>query len=150
MFVALDKLFALHNAMLLESHLIKAFFMCSIDFHHLHVHKYEADIQWLCITFFIEVLVLRFTTLNIEEQAKILTFFRLLFAFLASAQLLHAIFTYRDYEVFESSDTVILDGEDLPDVLDTSEDPDFDVSRDVGESSLATSVRKYDPCRRLR
>ncbi|PKI68001.1 hypothetical protein CRG98_011597 [Punica granatum] len=111
----------------------------------------------LCITFFIEVLVLRFTTLNIEEQAKILTFFRLLFAFLASAQLLHAIFTYRriSFHVNQTATGIGLRwsswiDSDLPDVLDTSEDPDFDVSRDVGESSLATSVRKYDPCRRLR
>ncbi|PKI68002.1 hypothetical protein CRG98_011598 [Punica granatum] len=184
MFAALDKLFALHNAMLLESRLIKAFFMYSLSIFIIYMFtstKQTYNVRpWLyiglCITFFIEVLVLRFTRLDIEQQAKILTFFRYLFAFLAAAQLLHAIFTHRDYEVLnhqillnlmekvnymQSEDKLSWETDsdvdwsswidsELPDEVESSEDPNYEVSTDVGESSLTTYVRKeYNLRKRL-
>ncbi|XP_031403908.1 protein GAMETE EXPRESSED 1 isoform X2 [Punica granatum] len=175
MFAALDKLFALHNAMLLESRLIKAFFMYSLSIFIIYMFtstKQTYNVRpWLYI-----VLVLRFTRLDIEQQAKILTFFRYLFAFLAAAQLLHAIFTHRDYEVLnhqillnlmekvnymQSEDKLSWETDsdvdwsswidsELPDEVESSEDPNYEVSTDVGESSLTTYVRKeYNLRKRL-
>ncbi|KAM0050809.1 hypothetical protein Hdeb2414_s0007g00228081 [Helianthus debilis subsp. tardiflorus] len=47
MFLAIDKLLSLHNAVLLESRVIKAFLVYSIwiDLHSLHVYKHKANVQ---------------------------------------------------------------------------------------------------------
>ncbi|CAN8252914.1 unnamed protein product [Cochlearia groenlandica] len=138
MFVALDKLFALHNAMLLESRVIKAFFIYFLSifviymftstkqtytirpslyigqyhtpnlFLILYSQPYNPLLQHtllsifaaagLCVTLALEIASLRFVH-EAEHQTWIINLIRSLFAVLASAQLLHAAFTYRDYEV---------------------------------------------------
>ncbi|ESQ42904.1 hypothetical protein EUTSA_v10015474mg [Eutrema salsugineum] len=106
MFVALDKLFALHNAMLLESRVIKAFFIYFLSIFVIYMFtstKQTYTIRprlyiGLCVTLALEVASLRFVN-DAEHRAWIINLVRSLFAVLASAQLLHAAFTYRDYEV---------------------------------------------------
>ncbi|KAM6548457.1 hypothetical protein CsatB_020133 [Cannabis sativa] len=107
LFVALDKLFALHNALLLESRLIKAFFIYSISMFVLYLFtstKQTYTVRHrlylgLCITFLIEFAILRFTTNGIEQQTWLINLVRILFLLVATVQILHAIFTYRDYEM---------------------------------------------------
>ncbi|GMN42339.1 hypothetical protein TIFTF001_011552 [Ficus carica] len=107
MFVALDKLFALHTAMVLESRLIKAFFIyCMLI---LVIYMFTSTKQtytvrpWLyiglCATFSVEVAILRFATFDIEQQTWVINLVRSSFALLAAVQLVFAICTYRDYEV---------------------------------------------------
>ncbi|KAL7223071.1 hypothetical protein ACSBR1_024701 [Camellia fascicularis] len=107
MFVALDKLFALHNAMLLESRFIKALFIYSISI--LFLYMFTSTKQTyavrprlyigLCVTFLIEFATIRYAPDEIEQQAWIISVVRSLAVVLASIQLLHAICTYRDYEL---------------------------------------------------
>ncbi|KAI6691427.1 hypothetical protein NL676_028255 [Syzygium grande] len=185
MFVALDKLFALHNAMLLESRIIKAFFLYSLSIFIIYMFtstKQTYTVRpWLyiglCVTFVIEVFILRFMTMGIEEQAWIINFFRSFFALVALAQLLYAIFTYRDYEVLnhrmllalvekvnslqrENKLSEDLDSDvnwlswmdtELPEEADINEDPDFLPPEEVGENSIMTNIctRRYNLRRRL-
>ncbi|KAK4768348.1 hypothetical protein SAY87_003489 [Trapa incisa] len=185
MFVALEKLFALHNAMLLESRWIKSFFMYALSIFIIYMFtstKQTYNVRpWLyiglCVTFVIELLVLRIPALEIEQQAKITTFFRSLFTLLAAAQLLHAIFTYRDYEVLnhhmlltlmekvngihkhdelsweghsDDEDWSLWIDKDLPDEVDSLDDPDYAISGDGGEGQVAISDRTvYNLRRRL-
>ncbi|KAI3503656.1 hypothetical protein L1887_32103 [Cichorium endivia] len=105
MFLAMEKLFALHNAILLESRLIKSFIIYSILIFTLYMFtstKQTYNVRsrlyiGLCATFFIEFMVLRYGN-EIEQQTWIISIFRFIFVFLASCQLLYAIYTYRDYE----------------------------------------------------
>ncbi|GJZ68768.1 protein gamete expressed 1 isoform X1 [Tanacetum coccineum] len=105
MFLALEKLFILHNAILLESRLIKAFLVYCILIFTLYMFtstKQTYSVRsrvyiGLCVTFLIELLVLRYGK-DIEQQAWIISIGRLIFVLLASCQLLYAIYTYRDYE----------------------------------------------------
>ncbi|PON71755.1 hypothetical protein TorRG33x02_253470 [Trema orientale] len=172
MFVALDKLFALHDAMMLESRIIKAFFIyCMLIF---IIYMFTSTKQtytvrpWLyiglCATFSIEVAILRFTTFDFEQQTSIINLVRSFFALLASIQLIHAIFTYRDYEVlnYQMLQTLIekvndiqrqalsweVDTDmnwsswvdiDLPEDVNKTEDPDYIVPEEVGENSITTS-----------
>ncbi|KAJ7960060.1 Protein GAMETE EXPRESSED 1 [Quillaja saponaria] len=108
MFVALDKLYALHNAMWLESRLIKAFIIYFISIFVIYMFtstKQTYNVRpWLyiglCVTFFVEFSIIRFgTSDNIEQQSWMINLVRLLFVLVASIELLYAIFTYRDYEV---------------------------------------------------
>ncbi|OMO81403.1 protein GAMETE EXPRESSED 1-like protein, partial [Corchorus capsularis] len=107
MFIALDKLFALHNSMLLESRLIKAFFVYFLSIFVIYMFTSTKQTYTvrprlyigLCVTFLIEVAVLRFTVIEIEQKTWMVNLVRSLFVILASIQLLHAICTYRDYEV---------------------------------------------------
>ncbi|KAL5574179.1 hypothetical protein UlMin_023776 [Ulmus minor] len=186
MFVALDKLFALHNAMMLESRLLKAFFVyCILIF---IIYMFTSTKQTytqrpllyigLCATFCIEVGILRFfTTFQIEQQTWIINLVRLFFVILASVQLIHAIYTYRDYEVlnyqllqtlmekvngikrqelsWESSESDVdwsswIDFE-LPEDVNNLEDPDYIFPEEVGENSITTTstTRKYNLRRRL-
>ncbi|BAB08566.1 unnamed protein product [Arabidopsis thaliana] len=106
MFVALDKLFALHNAMLLESRVIKAFviYFLSIFVIYMFTSTKQTYIIrprlyiGLCVTLALEVASLRYVN-DTERQAWMINLIRSLFALLASAQLLHAALSYRDYEV---------------------------------------------------
>ncbi|KAL8196017.1 hypothetical protein R6Q57_025017 [Mikania cordata] len=105
MFIAIDKLFTLHNAILLESRVIKAFLVYSILIFTLYMFtstKQTYSVRsrlyiGLCVTFLIEFIVLRHGN-DIEQQAQIISIFRLIFVIFASCQLLYAIYTYRDYE----------------------------------------------------
>lgn len=106
MFLAIDKLFALHNAILLESRLIKAFIVYSIAIFIIYMFTSTKQTyslrprlyMGLCATFLIEFLVLKYWTNGIDNHAWITNLVRLGFAVLALVQLLYAIYTYRDYE----------------------------------------------------
>ncbi|XP_019191886.1 PREDICTED: protein GAMETE EXPRESSED 1-like [Ipomoea nil] len=116
MFVALDKLFALHNAMLLESRLIKAFLVYSMSIFLLYMFtsmKQTYNVRprlyiGLCATFAIELAIVRYGTYEIEKQSWVIGIIRSLFMFAASIQLLYAIWTYRDYEILNHQMLVTL------------------------------------------
>ncbi|KAG8365283.1 hypothetical protein BUALT_Bualt18G0088400 [Buddleja alternifolia] len=107
MFVALDKLFALHSAMLFESRVMIAFFVYSVAIFIIYMltsikHAYNVRHRLylgMCVTFSIEISILWYTTTDAEQQGKLIHMVRSVFGFLASVQYLYAIFTYRDYEV---------------------------------------------------
>ncbi|KAK1371758.1 protein GAMETE EXPRESSED 1 [Heracleum sosnowskyi] len=106
MFLAIDKLFALHNAILLESRLIKAFIVYSLAIFLIYMFTSTKQTysmrprlyMGLCATFMIEFLLLKFWTNGIDNRGWITNLVRLAFAVLASFQLLYAIYIYRDYE----------------------------------------------------
>ncbi|GMJ09708.1 gamete expressed protein 1, GAMETE EXPRESSED PROTEIN 1 [Hibiscus trionum] len=107
MFVALDKIFALHNAMLLESRLIKAFIIYSMSTFIIYMftstkQTYPVRTRLyigLCATFSIEVTILRFTANDdIEQQTWMINLVRSLYVLGACIQILYAVCTYRDYE----------------------------------------------------
>ncbi|XWS47346.1 hypothetical protein CRYUN_Cryun14cG0144600 [Craigia yunnanensis] len=107
MFSALDKLFSLHNAMLVESRLIKAFFLYCLSIFVLCVltsTKQTYTVRprlyiGLCASFMIEMAILRYSMNDIEQQTWLINLVRLLYTILASVQLLFAIHSYRDYEM---------------------------------------------------
>ncbi|XVF71788.1 hypothetical protein PTKIN_Ptkin12aG0067200 [Pterospermum kingtungense] len=107
MFAALDKLFSLHNAMLVESRLIKAFFLYCLSLFVLYVltstkqtHTVRPRLYiGLCASFLIEMAMLRYLMNDIEQQTWLINLVRLLYTILASVQLLFSIYSYRDYEM---------------------------------------------------
>ncbi|KAK9135939.1 hypothetical protein Syun_015269 [Stephania yunnanensis] len=106
MFKALDKLFALHNAILRESRSIKAFFFYS--FSVIILYMVTSAKQTYCVrarlflglstTFLVEFFIFRFGT-NFERQAWAASLARVAFILVAATQIILSIFTYRDYEV---------------------------------------------------
>ncbi|KAL4567936.1 hypothetical protein LXL04_023532 [Taraxacum kok-saghyz] len=176
MFLAIEKLFALHNAILLESRFIKSFLVYSILIFTLYMFtstKQTYNVRsrlyiGLCATFLIEIMVLRYGN-EIEQQAWIISFVRLIFVFLASCQLLYAIFTYRDYETLNhqmlhsliekvngmqgNKQLICDDDDDDDDDVDWSswvdtdlpedelEDVDYKLPEEVGEASFTS--RQY-------
>ncbi|KAG6389633.1 hypothetical protein SASPL_151105 [Salvia splendens] len=107
MFVALDKLFELHNAMLFGSRVIIAFLVYSFAIFIVYMltsikHAYSVRHRLylgLCATFFIEISIFWTVTKDVERQRWLIHVVRSLFALSASVQYVYAIFTYRDYEV---------------------------------------------------
>nr|GMD01942.1 protein GAMETE EXPRESSED 1 [Ipomoea batatas] len=107
MFVAIDKLFALHNAILLESRLMKAFLVYSLSIFLLYMFtstKQTYNVRprlyiGLCATFLIEFCILRYGADEIEQQSWMISMVRSVSVAIASIQLLYAIWTYRDYEM---------------------------------------------------
>ncbi|KAJ6370815.1 hypothetical protein OIU77_001342 [Salix suchowensis] len=186
MFISLEKLFALQNAMLLESRIIKTFVLYTASIFIVYMFtstKQTYTIRarlyvGLVATFLAEVAMLRLTTNSMERQTWLINVFRLLYGILASIQFLHAIFTYRDYEVLNHH--LILSLMDKINVMqknrelswetesdvdwsswiqtelaegdDNMEDPDFIVPEEVEENSITASMtRKYDlRCRQRR
>ncbi|KAL2521911.1 Protein GAMETE EXPRESSED 1 [Forsythia ovata] len=168
MFIAIDKLFALHNALLLESRVIKAIFFYILIIFLLYVFTR------LCVTFLIEVIIIRCATYDIEQMGWIISSLRSLFLVLATIQLLYAINTYRDYEMLNhqmlltlsdkingllSNKELLLDMDEdsdmnwslwvdseLPEEVEKSEDPDYVFAEEVGENSIQTSAitKKYN------
>ncbi|VAI32418.1 unnamed protein product [Triticum turgidum subsp. durum] len=109
-FAALDKLYILHNAILAESRFIKAFFFyCCIVFliYMLTSAKQTFSIRGqlyfgLCITLLLEMGLIKFAAGNFDNLFWVLSkvfLVRLLFLAAATIQILHSIFTFRDYEV---------------------------------------------------
>ncbi|KAI4388906.1 hypothetical protein MLD38_001194 [Melastoma candidum] len=107
MFVALDKLFALHNAMLLESRLMKSCLIYGLLTFVIYMftstkQTYEVR-PWLyigmCVTFGIEVALLRFTSMESDDQGKLVGYVRSMYIVLGLALLLYAILTYRNYDM---------------------------------------------------
>ncbi|KAB5537500.1 hypothetical protein DKX38_015033 [Salix brachista] len=97
------QLFALQNAMLLESRIIKAFVLYTASIFIVYMFtstKQTYTIRarlyvGLVATFLAEVAMIRLTTNIIERQTWLINVFRLIYGILASIQFLHAIFTYR-------------------------------------------------------
>ncbi|XP_044506867.1 protein GAMETE EXPRESSED 1-like [Mangifera indica] len=178
MFIALDKLSTLQKTMLLESRIIKAFFIYSMTIFMIYMFTSTKQTyairhrlyMGLCLTFLIEVAIVRFTGNEIEQQTWIITSVRSLFLILAALQLLHAICTYRDYEVLNHQmlQTLLekVDGmqrikelswesdshvdwpswmeTELPEDVDHFEDPNYltadGVAEEVGENWITTST----------
>ncbi|KAK8459868.1 hypothetical protein SEVIR_2G230200v4 [Setaria viridis] len=108
-FAALDKLHILHNAILAESRFIKAFFFyCCIVFliYMLTSAKQTFSIRGqlyfgLCITLVLEIGLIKIGADDFDKQFWIMSkvfLVRMLFLGVATVQILHSIFTYRDYE----------------------------------------------------
>ncbi|KAL3568485.1 hypothetical protein D5086_031136 [Populus alba] len=141
MFIALEKLFALHNAMLLESRIIKAFILYTASIFIVYMFtstKQTYTIRarlyvGLVATFLVEVATLRLTTNSIERQTWLINVFRLLYGILASIQFLHAIFTYRDYEVLNHH--LILNVMDKINVMQKTRELSWETDSDVDWSS---------------
>uniref|UniRef100_A0A7N0VJJ6 Protein GAMETE EXPRESSED 1 n=1 Tax=Kalanchoe fedtschenkoi TaxID=63787 RepID=A0A7N0VJJ6_KALFE len=107
MFIALDKLFALHNAMLLESRSIKAFVIYSLSIFIIYMFTSTKQTfavrPWLyiglCVTFSVEFSILRFATYSIEQQTWSINMVRSVYAVVSLIQLFYAVYTYKDYDV---------------------------------------------------
>ncbi|KAK9035125.1 hypothetical protein V6N11_077174 [Hibiscus sabdariffa] len=151
MFAALDKLFNLHNAMLVESRLIKAFFLYCLSIFVIYVltsTKQTYTVRprlyiGLCASFVIEIAILRCSTNDIEQQIRLINLLRLLYTILASTHLFFAIYSYSDVDWSSWIDT------DLPDNVDNIKDPDymlpFAPEESDGNSIIVSPVsRKYD------
>ncbi|KAL1552659.1 protein GAMETE EXPRESSED 1-like [Salvia divinorum] len=116
MFVAIDKLFDLHNAMLFESRVIIAFLVYSGAIFVVYMltsikHAYNVRHRLylgLCVTFLIEISIFWTVTMDGEQQGWLIRAVRSLFALSASVQYVYAIFTYRDYEVLNHEILVTL------------------------------------------
>ncbi|KAL5701863.1 hypothetical protein ACHQM5_027154 [Ranunculus cassubicifolius] len=109
MFMALEKLFVLHNSILRESRLIKSFcyyFFAIIILYMLTSTKQTYCVRarlylGLCGLFIAELAIIRFCD-DLDQQTWIaskISMARLSFLVIASIQILFSIFTYRDYEV---------------------------------------------------
>ncbi|XP_057543828.1 protein GAMETE EXPRESSED 1-like [Amaranthus tricolor] len=106
MFKAIDKLFALHNAMLLESRLIKAIFIYSLLIVVIYMFtstKQTYSVRCslyigLCIAFALECGILQFSSIEIEQKTQLRTIIKSLLCGFALIQLLYSFITYRDYE----------------------------------------------------
>ncbi|KAM3391950.1 hypothetical protein ACQJBY_013224 [Aegilops geniculata] len=112
-FAALDKLYVLHNAILVESRFIKAFlFYCCVVFllYLLTSAKQTFAIRGqlyfgLCVTLVVEVALIRLGGADDDDLtrpfwivSKVLLL-RSAFLTAAAAQILHAIFAFKDYDV---------------------------------------------------
>ncbi|KAL5067149.1 hypothetical protein RYX36_018036 [Vicia faba] len=187
MFVVLDKIFALQNAMLLESRVIKAFFIYAISIFVIYMltsTKQTYNVRpllylELCAALFVEVFIIRLSNDNIEQQTWIINKVRLFFLLSASAQLLYAICTYKDYErlnhqilqtlvnkintmqkIQECSWDLDTDDDvddwsqwidtDLPDDVNCVHDPDYIIPEEVAENSISTSITTKNYNLRLR
>ncbi|XP_058106959.1 protein GAMETE EXPRESSED 1 [Magnolia sinica] len=109
-FAALDKLFILHNAILLESRFIKTFFFYACVIFSVYMltsakqtsaaraHIYLS----ICFTFMVEFALVRLGPSDLDQQFAVhskIFWTRSSFLLAASIQILYSIFTYRDYEV---------------------------------------------------
>ncbi|KAJ1270831.1 hypothetical protein BS78_06G081300 [Paspalum vaginatum] len=109
-FAALDKLYILHNASLYETRFIKAFFFyCCIVFliYMLTSTKQTFNIRGklyfgLCITLLVEAGLIKLGADDFDRQFWVMSkvfLLRMVFLGAATLQILHSIFTYRDYEL---------------------------------------------------
>ncbi|KAI3893355.1 hypothetical protein MKW92_012291 [Papaver armeniacum] len=172
MFLALDKLFTLHNAILLESRSIKAFLFYSFVIFLLYMltsakqtYGMRARLYLgLCAIFLVEFIMCRFGV-DLDQQvwlASKVTLARSSFLVAAAVQLVYSIFTYRDYEVLNHRmlETLIdkvntmerrkampleIDESNLSEDENFCKDPDFLLPEEVAENSVTTSSysRKY-------
>ncbi|KNA19068.1 hypothetical protein SOVF_065020, partial [Spinacia oleracea] len=106
MFAIIDKLFALHKAMLFESRLVKAFFVYSLLIFVVYMltstkQTYSVRCRLnmcLCIAIAIECAILRFTSNENEQHIRLTNVVKQLFVIYAIGQLLYTSLTYRDIE----------------------------------------------------
>ncbi|CAK9318017.1 unnamed protein product [Citrullus colocynthis] len=176
-FIALDKLFTLHNAMLLESRFIKVFFIYFTSIFIIYMFSSTKQTYavrpWLyielCATFMTDVTILRLEVLDIEQQTWIVNVVRTVFLLLAFLQLLHAICTYRDYDVLnhhmllmlmekingmQTSNKLTWDSDSDMNwaswinskLSEDIEDSDYVLPEEIGENSITTTstARKYN------
>ncbi|XP_043719267.1 protein GAMETE EXPRESSED 1 [Telopea speciosissima] len=149
-FVALDKLFTLHNAILLESRWIKSFFFYAITIFVLYMltstnHTYRVRARLylgLCATFLIELAIIRLLDYDLNQQTGIeskVYWARTSFLFIASIQILHSIFSYRDYELLNHQMLLTLNEKIIAmernKLLSQGKDADTDTESDVNLSS---------------
>ncbi|XP_077232640.1 protein GAMETE EXPRESSED 1-like [Tasmannia lanceolata] len=110
MFNSLDKLFTLHNSILLESRFIKTFFFYSCAIFIVYIltsAKQTSAVRarlylGICITLVIETAMARLGANDLDWQAWVeskVFWARSSFLVGASIQILYSIFTYRDYEM---------------------------------------------------
>ncbi|XP_078444532.1 gamete expressed protein 1 [Wolffia australiana] len=143
-FAALEKLFDLHNAILLESRFIKSIFYYSCVILLLYVltstkqafHVRARLYLGLCVTFAVEIAAIKLGGEGLHLQARVASRISVLrYSFLVGAtlQILYSIYTYRDYELLnhrllqklaEKIDVV----EQKTDLLSWNDDADDDFS----------------------
>ncbi|KAF8398897.1 hypothetical protein HHK36_014761 [Tetracentron sinense] len=110
MFIALDKLFTLHNAILLESRSLKAFLYYSFAIFIVYMvtstkRTYNVRLQLylcLCASFLCETAIVWFAANDLDQQTWVeskLWWARRIFLSVTVIQFLYACFTYRDYEL---------------------------------------------------
>ncbi|KAL8160993.1 hypothetical protein V2J09_012482 [Rumex salicifolius] len=106
MLMALDRLFALQKALLLESRLIKTCFVYIIIIFlaymftgakQTHTVRFKLYIG-LSVSFLLEFTSLRLISFDGAQQSRLINAIRLSYVFFSGAQLLYSYFTYRDYE----------------------------------------------------
>ncbi|THG17183.1 hypothetical protein TEA_025459 [Camellia sinensis var. sinensis] len=135
MFVALDKLFALHNAMLLESRFIKALFIYSVSIFILYMFtstkQTYAVRSRLYIGITIHIQMLLKLNENLTEQ---------FYGKQRNKDELWNVDMDSEMNWFSWVDT------ELPEDLDNLEDPDYILPEEVGENSVATTIttKKYN------
>ncbi|KAJ3670956.1 hypothetical protein LUZ60_008382 [Juncus effusus] len=109
-FTALDKLSSLHKALLVESRFIKSFFFYSCVIFLLYMltsakqtFGMRGQLYFgLCITLLLELGLIKLGEDDLDEQFSIMSkifWIRSTFLFVASIQILYAIFTYKDYDI---------------------------------------------------
>ncbi|GJN10756.1 hypothetical protein PR202_ga28878 [Eleusine coracana subsp. coracana] len=177
-FAALDKLYVLHNAILVESRFIKAFFFyCCISFliYMLTSAKQTFALRGqlyfgLCITIVLEIGIIKLGADDFNRQFWVLSkvlLLRSVFLAAAVAQMLHSIFTFKMYAAYSSGTDGSLGNyswivEELQDEVDSKVDPDYVAPKQIrprnhallegiGENSVTTSdSRKYNLRPRIR
>ncbi|CAN6708003.1 unnamed protein product [Malus baccata var. baccata] len=106
MFVALDRLFALHDALLVESRSMKAvffYFISMLAIYMLTSTKQTYPVRhwlylFLCLAFLLEFAVLRFASNGIEQRTRWDSGVRNVYVLYAALHLLYACWKYKDYE----------------------------------------------------
>ncbi|KAB2613498.1 protein GAMETE EXPRESSED 1-like [Pyrus ussuriensis x Pyrus communis] len=106
MFVALDRLFALQDALLVESRSMKAvvfYFISMLAIYMLTITKQTYPVRhwlylFLCLAFMLEFAVLRFATKGIEQRTRWGSGLRNVYVLYAALNLLYACWKYKDYE----------------------------------------------------
>ncbi|XXG81788.1 hypothetical protein AAC387_Pa09g2358 [Persea americana] len=180
MFTALDKLFKLQSTILVESRFIKTFFFyfCAILIAYLLTSaKQTSDVRAriylsIIVSFMVEFTLVRLGTAHDLDQqmwlASKIFWTRSSFLLAASIQILHSIYTYRDYDMLNHRMLLILlekfnhmekvtgrncsylsmESEthlsswidsDLPEDVDYCDDPDYRFPEEVAENSGATN-----------
>ncbi|XP_050383333.1 protein GAMETE EXPRESSED 1-like [Argentina anserina] len=150
MFLALDKLFKLQNALFLESRSIKTFFLYSISMLVIYLststkqtYKVRPILYiGLCVAFSIELATVRFSTSGVEQQTMIVNVIRLLYVLFSLVLVVYAAFTYRDYEMLNYNMLKNLTEEFLRFQKNAASPYDYDDSPDAenDESDWITSV----------
>ncbi|XP_031497943.1 protein GAMETE EXPRESSED 1 [Nymphaea colorata] len=110
MFTSLEKLFSLHNAILLESRAIKTFFfylgMVFVIYMMTSAKQtFGARARLylgLCIVFAVEILLVRIGANDLDQQSWVsskIFLIRLSFLSAALIQIVYSVFSFRDYEI---------------------------------------------------
>ncbi|THU49065.1 hypothetical protein C4D60_Mb06t05640 [Musa balbisiana] len=151
-FAALDKLFALHNAILVESRFMKAFFFYSCVIFLLYMltstkqtYSIRARLYLgLCTTFVLEVLIVRFGDDDFDQQSRIMSKIELPNTDACGAGNKFLAFG-SESDISVSQYSWMYD--ELPEDVDDKVDPDYILpEEEVGENSITviSDSRKYN------